>query len=120
MPAGNAAGAPGSVAPQAQAPALKFRLSNGTAAPKNDGQATEFTVDYVLEGGTLASDLKIMWVIHPAKGEDVTKPSTLRTEGKLRWFAKDVASDRGPFECHLTIVMSDGSTQPISDKTSLK
>ena len=110
--------APGSAAPPP--PALKFRLSNATVTPQNDGQATNFTADYVLESGTLTNDAKVVWVIHPAKGEDVTKPLSVRAEGKLRSFFKDVAADRGPFECYFALVMSDGSMQPVSDKVAVK
>ena len=75
MPAG---GAPGPAAPAA--PLLKFRLSNGVAAPENDGQATNFTVEYVLEAGNVAPDTKLVWVIHPAKGDDIVKPITIRAK----------------------------------------
>jgi hypothetical protein len=118
-PAGSAAGGvPGPAAPQV--PPIKFSLSNGIAKPENNGQATDCSVEYVLESGTLAADMKIVWVIHPAKGDDVVKPVTVRSKDKLRSFFKDLAADRGPFECYLAIVLGDGSMQPVSEKASMK
>jgi hypothetical protein len=118
-PAGDAAGGvPGPAVPQL--PPIKFSLSNGIAKPENNGQATDCSVEYVLASGTIAADMKIVWVIHPAKGDDVVKPVTVRSKDKLRSFFKDLAADRGPFECYLAIVMADGSMQPVSEKAALK
>lgn len=114
------AGTAGQNAPQSAAPVLpKFRLSDGVAAAQNGGKATNFTLNYALSEGVLARDLKIVLVIDPAQGDDIIKPVTLKQDGKLTAFFKDVASDRGPFECYLAIVMGDGTNQAISDKIAM-
>lgn len=115
-----AAGTAGQSAPQSAAPVLpKFRLSDGVAAAQNGGKATNVALNYALSEGVLARDLKIVLVIDPAQGDDIVKPVTLKQDGKLTAFFKDVASDRGPFECYLAVVMGDGTNQAISDKIKM-
>lgn len=89
------------------------------AAAQNGGKATNFTLSYALSEGALARDLKIVLVIDPAQGDDIVKPVTLKQDGKLTAFFKDVATERGPFECYLAVVMGDGTNQSISDKVPM-
>jgi hypothetical protein len=115
-----AGGAAGQYTPQAAAPTLpKFRISNGIVAAHNGGKATNFTLEYALSAGVLARDLKTLLMIDPAQGDDIVKPVTLKQDGKLSAFFKDVATDRGPFECYLAVVMGDGTNQAISDKVKM-
>jgi len=101
-------------------PSLK--LSAGVALPQSlpTGTAVGFSVDYTLDGGQVTRDMKCVWVIEPANGSPIERPVAItRASGELRFFAKDVKPEQGPFSCHVAIVRPDGKKEPISAKVDM-